>query len=141
MERKVICGILITIPFMLGSLAWATTTWYVNGVSGSDSNDCTSPTTACKTIGHSISLAASGDTIKVAAATYMENLTIGNSLRVLGAGPSRTDINGGGVGRVIVISSATAHVTLSGVDITNGYVKGAGAGILNFGVLSLTNSA
>ena len=49
------------------------TTWYVNGVSGNDTNNCTSTTTACKTIGHAISLAASGDTIKVAAATYMEN--------------------------------------------------------------------
>jgi hypothetical protein len=53
--------------------ALASTTWYVNGVSGSDSNNCMSALTACKTIGHAISLASSG-AIKVAAATYKENL-------------------------------------------------------------------
>src|SRR5215813_3988757 len=50
------------------------TRWYVDGVNGNDSNDCRSPTTACRTIGHAISLVASGDSIKVAAATYRENL-------------------------------------------------------------------
>lgn len=49
--------------------AMAGTTWYVNGVSGSDGNDCKSATSACKTIGHAISLTDSGDSIKVAAAT------------------------------------------------------------------------
>lgn len=47
----------------------ASTTWYVNGVSGNNSNDCKTPTTTCKTVGHAISLAASGDSIRVAAAT------------------------------------------------------------------------
>jgi hypothetical protein len=51
----------------------ASTTWYVNGVAGSDSNNCLSPTTACKTIGHAIGLAASGDIVRVAAAIYTEN--------------------------------------------------------------------
>jgi hypothetical protein len=53
--------------FTLRSTAMATT-WYVNRVSGSDSNKCTSSSTACKTIGHAISLALSGDSIMVAAA-------------------------------------------------------------------------
>lgn len=57
----------------LAPVAFASTTWYVNGVSGSDSNPCKSLTTACKTIGHAISLAASGDSIMVAGATYTEN--------------------------------------------------------------------
>lgn len=59
--------------------AMASTTWYVNGASGSDSNNCTTSQTACKTIGHAISLASSGDSIMVAAATYTENVTIGVS--------------------------------------------------------------
>lgn len=44
-------------------------TWYVKGVRGNDSNDCKSSLTACKTIGHAISLASWGDSIVVAAAT------------------------------------------------------------------------
>ena len=109
MERKTICGTLLTIILcMVGSVAWATTTWYVNGVSGSDSNDCTSATTACKTIAHAISLAASGDSILVAAATYKENLTIGLSLSILGASAATTIIDGGGVATVVTISSPGA---------------------------------
>jgi hypothetical protein len=55
------------------------------------------PTTACKTIKHAISLASSGDTIMVAAATYTENLTIGISLKVIGSGARTTIVDGGGV--------------------------------------------
>jgi hypothetical protein len=101
-------------------------TWYVDGVTGSDTNNCLSTTTACKTIGHAISLAASGDTVKVAAATYTENLSIGISLNILGAGASTTIIDGGGVNRVVFTSGR--HVTLSGVTIQNGASQ-LGAGI------------
>src|SRR5262252_894523 len=77
--RFVLCWMLLLIPFLV-SAALASTTWYVNGVNGSDSNNCKSATTACKTIGHAISLASSGDSIMVAAATYSEDLTISISL-------------------------------------------------------------
>ena len=117
-------------PVALGS-----TTWYVNGVSGSNSNNCLSATTACKTIGHAISLAASGDTVRVAAATYTENLTIGSSLNIFGSGAGTTIIDGMGLNRVVDISSTSAHVTLSGVKIRNGAANGSGGGISNRGVL------
>jgi hypothetical protein len=54
----------------LTSTGLASTTWYVDGVHGSDNNDCKSPQSACKTIAHAISLAWSGDSIMIAAATY-----------------------------------------------------------------------
>jgi hypothetical protein len=132
-------ALLLTVLCLISSAASAST-WYVKGVSGSDSNDCKSPTTACKTIGHAISLAVSGDSIRVAAATYTENLTISISLKILGSGAKTTILDGGGVGRVVTISSATAQVTLSGVTITNGNWLG-GAGITNKGVLILLRSA
>jgi hypothetical protein len=44
-------------------------TWYVDGVNGDDTNDCKSRTTACATIGHAMSLSASGDSVMIAAAT------------------------------------------------------------------------
>ena len=72
--------------------ALASTIWYVNGVSGSDSNNC-SHTAACKTIGHAIAFAHSTDTIMVASATYTEHLAIGISLNVVGSGASTTIID------------------------------------------------
>ncbi len=91
MKHKLLSSLLLLALFLaLAPNAVASTAWYVNGVSGSDSNACTSPITACKTIGHAISLAASGDLIKVAAATYTENLTIAFSLTIAGSGAPRT---------------------------------------------------
>jgi|SRR5215469_5322870 len=65
----------LSLHLALTSIASATT-WYVNGVSGSDIQLCKSPTAAFRTIGHALSIASSGDAIMVAAATYTENLTI-----------------------------------------------------------------
>lgn len=132
----------------LASSAPASTTWYVNGVSGDDGDNCTSALTACKTITHAISRALSGDSIIVAAATYKENLTISKSLNVIGSSASTTIIDGGGVGTVVAISSANAHVNLSKLKIRNGLstvgvFRGAapcGGGILNVGTLTISST-
>jgi len=84
-------------------------------------------------------LAASGDTIRVAAAIYTENFTLGKSLNILGAGASTTIIDGGGVRTVVTISNTSAHVTLSKLTIRNGKAT-SGGGINNSGTLTLTNS-
>ena len=127
----------MVLSFVLTPAALAST-WYVNGVSGSDSNNCDAPTTPCKTIGRAISLAASGETVRVAAATYTENLTITINVTVIGAGASTTIIDGGASNTVVLISS-TAHVTVSNLTIRNGKSGGAG-GIYNTGTLTLTSS-
>src|ERR1700686_1044632 len=62
---------LLALFVALAPRALASTTWYVNGVNGSDTYNCLSSESGCKTIGHAISLASSGDSIKVAPATYM----------------------------------------------------------------------
>jgi len=108
----------------------------VNGVSGSDSNDCTSSTTACKTVGHAISLAASGDFIMVAAAIYSENLTINIDLTINGSGAGKTIVDGSGAGRVITIPASQVHVSLSKLTIRNG-LAGFGGGISNSGTLTI----
>lgn len=131
-----------TLLLALAQFASATT-WYVNGVTGNDSNNCKSATTACKTIGHAISLASSGDGIKVAAARYKENLTIDKSLNVVGAHASTTIIDGGNIGTVVTISSADVQVTLAGVTIQNGNANSSGAtggGISNGGILTIKDS-
>src|SRR5262249_13124889 len=81
-------------------------------------------------------LAASGDSIKVAPATYPENLTIVINLKILGSVAKTTIVDGGHVGRVVAIGN-TVNVILSGLTLTNGYSSRAGAGIANSGTLAL----
>jgi hypothetical protein len=138
-------GQFISLPFLalflvLAPTVLASTTWYVNGVNGSDSNRCIAPQTACKTIGHAISLAASGDSILVEAATYAENLTIGSSLTVTGSGASATIIDGQAAGTVVTIPNSSAQVTLSNITIRNGALTLSGGGINNAGTLTINDS-
>jgi hypothetical protein len=135
-------SILVTTALLLtqAPAALAATTWYVNGLTGSDTNNCRSATTACRTIGHAISLAASGDAVRVAAATYAEHLTIGSSLELIGAAASSTIIDGTGTGRVIAIPAGSV-VTLANVTIRNGVgFNEYGGGIHNDGTLTITSS-
>ncbi len=131
--------ILLALFLAVGRTALASSTWYVHGVNGSDSNNCVSPQTACKTIGHAISLASAGDSIKVAAAIYIENLKIAFSLSVIGSGAVKPVIDGGGVKTVITVSHATTHVSLSKLIIKNGRAQ-FGGGINNSGTLAISDS-
>jgi hypothetical protein len=74
MKRNDTTVLLVALFLVAAHTAFATTL-YVNGVSGDDTNDCKSRTTACATIGHAISLSASGDSVMIAAAIYQENRT------------------------------------------------------------------
>lgn len=130
---------LLILFLILAPTALASNIWYVDGVHGNDQNKCRTPVTACKTIGHAISLASSGDFIFVAGATYPENLTLSFSLNVIGSSATTTIIDGGGVNTVITISSANANVTLARMTIRNGHAHDGG-GILNRGVLMLNDS-
>ncbi len=121
----------------LAPAALASNIWYVDGVNGSDANDCLSSLTACKTIGHAIALATNRDSIMVAPATYTENLTIRKSLKVIGSGANTTIVDGGGAGSVFTISDARAHVYLSNLTIRNGYAF-TGGGINNSGTLAIS---
>jgi hypothetical protein len=131
--------LLITLCLALAPAALASSTWYVDGVNGNDSNDCKSRISACATIGHAIGLAASGDSIAISPSVYTENLTINMSLRLNGAGATKTIIDGGQTIRVISILNTAANVTLSNLTIRNGVAAGGG-GILNWGTLTVNNS-
>lgn len=139
MRHKLLGGFVFAAVFAaVTSTAMASRTWYTNGVSGSDSHNCLSPSTACKTIGHAISLATSGDTIRVAAATYKEHIEIPFSLSIAGSEASTTVIDGKGsaLAEPLVATNAGATVTLSHLTIRNS----AGRGILNAGKLIISNS-
>ena len=113
--------------------------WYVDGVNGNDDNDCKTLQTACKTIGHAISLAKPRNTIRVSPATYTENLTISKSLNIIGSDAATTIVDGGGVGTTIAVSS-TAQVALSKLTIRNGRSADNGGGIYNSGMLTINKS-
>ena len=138
MKRTLILIGLLSSAFFaaLAPCAVANTAWYVDGVNGSDTSNCLLPETACKTIGHAVSLVSSGDSIIVAAATYHENIAIGISLNVIGSGTDTAIIDGGGKGIVVSVPNATANVALSNLIIQNGTVNG----ISNAGSLKITNS-
>ena len=87
-------NLLAALMLVRAAVAMSGTTWYVNGSTGSDTNSCRSATAACRTIGHAISLAATGDSVMVAAATYAEHLSIDVSLNLVGASASSTTIDG-----------------------------------------------
>jgi len=138
MKLKLLSAVLLTALAVVLAPAAAATTWYVNGVTGSNSNDCMSPTTACKTIGHAISLAASGDFVMVGASTYSENLTIKTNLTINGSGVGMTIVDGSGAGRVITIPSSQVHVSLSKLTIRNGLAT-AGGGVSNLGTVNIND--
>jgi hypothetical protein len=138
-SRPVTCLPLLVLILAFAPAALASTL-YVNGAKGSDSNSCKSRQHACKTIGHAISMASSGYTVKVAASTYTENLTIGISLNILGANARTTIVDGNQSGTVFTISSPAAVVLLSGLTIQNGKVEGGyGGGIVSEGTLTVSN--
>jgi len=129
----------MTLLLALVPAALASTKWYVDGVNGSDNNDCKTPTTACKTIGHAVSLARSGDSIRIAAATYIENLLIGVNVTVIGSGAKTTIIDGARIGTVVNVSNGFV-VSLTNLTIRNGNAHGfGGGGIVNAGTLTINN--
>ena len=75
------------------------------------------------------------DVINVASDIYPENLEIDRDVTIAGAGAAATIIDGGGLGRVILITD-TATVTITDVTITNGLIvtgaKPWGGGIYNY---------
>jgi predicted outer membrane repeat protein len=114
-------------------------TWYVDGVNGHDRNDCKTKATACATIRHAISLAASGDTIQIAPATYKENLSIPFNLTLNGAKAATTIVDGANRANVFTVGAGIS-LTLSNLTIKNGVGYSGGGGVNNSGTLTVHKS-
>ncbi|HET9343574.1 MAG TPA: choice-of-anchor Q domain-containing protein [Candidatus Eremiobacteraceae bacterium] len=114
------------------------TTLYVDGLNGSDKNDCLSPQTACKTIQHAVFISGSGDKILVAAGVYTENVTVRNSVQIVGAGPSKTIVDGQKRGSGFSVAFTRSDVTIKGFTVRNGTGSPDGGGIYHcFGTLTI----
>ena len=120
---------------MLSSAALAST-WYVNGVNGDNGNNCKTKATACATIKHAISLAASGDTIQIAPATYGGNLSIPFNLTLNGANEATTILDGANTANVLTVGAGVS-LTLSDLTIQNGVGYSGGGGVNNSGTLTV----
>jgi hypothetical protein len=141
-SRKLMCVAALTL-FAAVPTAMASSKWYVDGVHGSDNNNCRSRQHACKTISNAISLTLPGDFIFVAPATYQESLFIPFNLEIIGSGAKTTIIDGGGVNSQVVVvgSEPRVQVTLSGMTVRKGAGKEDGGGIYNcFGTLTVIDS-
>jgi hypothetical protein len=93
---------------------------------GSDVGDCS--VNPCQTIGYAITQSSSGDTIRIAAGTYVEHVIVDRSLTLVGRGSSKTIIDGSGTGTVIAIGAPTGslNVSISRVTIQNGLASMGG---------------
>ncbi len=123
---------------MLPSAALAST-WYVNGVNGDTGNSCKTKANACATIKRAISLAASGDTIQIAAATYGENLSIPFNLTLNGANEATTIVDGTNTANVFTVGPGIS-LTLFNLTIKNGVGYSGGGGVDNSGTLTVNKA-
>lgn len=86
------------------------------------------------TIQRAINAANSGDTVSVAAGTYVENITMKDGVALIGAGPNVCKIDGDDEGRTVTCTGCgSGGVRLEGFTITYGYaaVRAGGMYILN----------
>ena len=111
----------------------AGTTLYVS-TSGHDTNPCTKAA-PCMTMQHAVDQALAGDTVSVAAGHYTQSVNITKPLRLVGAGASKTTIDGTGIDHgalgyygVVGVDNTSGTVgatTVQGFTIDNGFVTAA----------------
>jgi hypothetical protein len=120
-----LCALLVSLVVAPGPgrILGAGLTLYVSP-RGSDTNDCASPLTACRTVGHALGLAPAGSTISIAAGIYGERLALQRDVTLSGAGAGQTIIDGGQLRTVVSIAISTT-VAISGLTIDDGMARAA----------------
>jgi Right handed beta helix region len=104
---------------------------YVSASGGSDLNPCTSAA-PCKTIGHAVAIAGSGQTVVVEAGTYHETVTVTKSLSLVGQDATVDAsqlING-----IVISGPGAAGTVLRGFTVENAI----GEGVLAVSTSNLT---
>jgi hypothetical protein len=104
-------------------------TVYVS-TTGNDGNSCASVAMACATINHAIGVAVPGDTVQVLAGTYNQTVDVNKPVRVVGAGASKSTIDGTGIDPNSVPATAGTYGVVF-VDTTGGASLVSGFTITN----------
>ncbi len=86
---------------------------------------------AYKTIGEAMSKAVAGDTVRVAAGTYKENVIIKQKVVLAGAGIGKSVIDGGGKGSVVICEDGSV---VQGFTIKNSGKAGMTGQVMDAGV-------
>jgi parallel beta-helix repeat protein/predicted outer membrane repeat protein len=130
MKTKIF-GILVALALALGFILVLAApagaigaSWYVDGALGTDDGTHgTGPgADAFRTIQYAIDdgRVVSGDTINVAAGTYIQNITLRDGVDVMGAGAGSTTIYGLGIGSAVTATNVSSGTKLDGFTIRNG---------------------
>ena len=97
------------------------TEWYV-ATTGSDISGSGTEASPLATIQTAINATTNGDTVSVAAGTYVENIDYsGKYISVVGEDQETTIIDGDNSDRVVVIRDGTSNTLLKNFTIQNGY--------------------
>jgi hypothetical protein len=143
-----LAGMILLTCFGMGGLPIArvqatfSSTWYV-APSGDDTNSCLLAISPCKTIQAAINKAVSGDSVEVAAGTYMENLLMKNGINISGAEMYSTIVDADGVNKAFyALPHVNANIQM--MAFTNSGIGYSGddgnAGVvLNEANVTLTN--
>ena len=104
--------------------------WFVDAVNGSNFGSSGSSVNAFAAITPAIKFASSGDSINVAAGTYVENLDFeGKNLKLVGADAATTIIDGDSSGSVIRMVNISNTPSVKNFTIQNGLTASNGGGI------------
>ena len=104
--------------------------WFVDAVNGSNFGSSGSSVNAFAAITPAIKFASSGDSINVAAGTYVENLDFeGKNLKLVGADAATPIIEGDSSGSVIRMVNISNTPSVKNFTIQNGLTASNGGGI------------
>ena len=110
----------------VASATTTSTVLYVSATTGADSATCGPAASPCKSITQAVTNATAGDTVKVAAGSYDEQVTLSKRLTLVGPKAGNSYIPLGYIGWAVVAPPSTAD---NGFLVTPG---GAGSVIRNF---------
>ncbi|MCB8965805.1 MAG: hypothetical protein H6660_02835 [Ardenticatenaceae bacterium] len=115
----VVCVLLLSSVMQAVLAAPQAATRYV-AANGTDAGDCSSAAAPCATIQYAHDQADAGDTIQIAAGTYLGSVILNRSITLEGAGAATTIVDGDGAEMVMQMAAAANSLTVRRLTVRNG---------------------